>query len=171
MRCGYWESTSFCKTGKRVPLSSARAITEACPARNEKPLTFNPKVAAGHGCAISRTTRRRQNRNKSPRDTGGIGGVVGRSKFVEINPENEKVFTSRESYFRFWRAYHRLTRPVVSHTERRIKTGHKFAQRIFGGRSLGWSSTRGIYGTSVWYSKPEIVCRIMEWAEGLTGGG
>ena len=98
-------------------------------------------------------------------------GVVGRSKFVEINPENEKVFTSRQSYFRFWRAYHRLTRPVVSHTERRIKTGGKFTKRPFSGRSLGWCSTRGIYGTSVWYSKPEIVCRIMEWAEGLTGGG
>ena len=92
-------------------------------------------------------------------------GVVGRSKFVELKPDGEKVFSSWESYFRFWRAYHRLTRPVVSHTERRIKTGGKFAKRPFGGKSLGWSSSRGIYGTSVWYSRPATVERIHAWAE------
>ena len=92
-------------------------------------------------------------------------GVVGRTKFVELQPDGEKVFSSRESYFRFWRAYHRLTRPVMSYRIRREKTGGKFAKRPFGGKSLGWSSSRGIYGNSVWYSKPETVEKIHAWAE------
>ena len=95
-------------------------------------------------------------------------GVVGRTKFVELQPDGEKVFSCRESYFRFWRAYHRLTRPVMSYRIRREKTGGKFAGRPFGGKSLGWSSSRGIYGTSVWYSRPATVERLMEWAESLS---
>ena len=97
-------------------------------------------------------------------------GVVGRSKFVELEPDQEKAFSCRDSYFRFWRAYHRLTRPVMSYKVRREKTGVKFAGRPFGGKSLGWSSNRGIYGQSVWFSRPETVRRIMEWAENSEDG-
>lgn len=93
-------------------------------------------------------------------------GVVGRGKFAPVEPETEKVFSCRESYFRFWRAYHRLTRPVMSYRIRREKSVAKFAGRIFAGRSLGWSSNRGIYGQSVWFSKPETVLKLWEWAEG-----
>jgi hypothetical protein len=92
-------------------------------------------------------------------------GVVGRGKFVESVPDAELVYSSRETYFRFWRVYHRLTRPQMSWRRRREKTGTKFLSRPFGGRSLGWSSQRGIYGASVWFSKPETVKRLYEWAE------
>ena len=92
-------------------------------------------------------------------------GVVGRSCFSEDLPDGEMVFSSRESYFKFWRAYHRLTRPVMSYRKRREKV-QKFSARPFSGRSLGWSSSRGIYGTSVWFSKPSTVMRLAQWAEG-----
>lgn len=94
-------------------------------------------------------------------------GVVGRGCFVETKPEGEMVFTSEHSYSRFWRAYHRLTRPVSSWRVRREQTGEKYAGRIFGGRSLGWSSSRGVYGVSVWFSRPETVQRLWEWAESV----
>ena len=94
-------------------------------------------------------------------------GVVGRTKFAEQQPDGEMVFSSRESYFRFWRAYHRLTRPVMSYRIRRETTGGKFSSRPFDGRSLGWSSNRGIYGTSVWFSRPDVVAQLHRWAEGL----
>ena len=95
-------------------------------------------------------------------------GVVGRAHFAEQEPDGEMVFSCRESYFRFWRAYHRLTQPVISYRLRRENTGAKFASRIFDGRSLGWSSSRGIYGTSVWFSKAATVQRLWEWAESLS---
>ena len=98
-------------------------------------------------------------------------GVVGRSQFLEMEPENELAFSCRSSYFRFWRAFHRLTRPVMSYGKRREKSGGKFAGRPFAGRSLGWSSNRGVYGQSVWFSKPETVRRIMEWAESARDSG
>ena len=92
-------------------------------------------------------------------------GVVGRAQFQETIPDSELVFSCGESYYRFWRAFHRLTRPVMSYGKRREKTGGKFAGRPFAGRSLGWSSNRGIFGQSVWFSKPETVARIKEWSE------
>lgn len=107
-------------------------------------------------------------KTKQEQIAAGFGrhwGVVGRGRFVETKPEGEMVFTSERSYARFWRAYHRLTRPVSSWRVRREKTGEKYAGRIFGGRSLGWSSSRGVYGVSVWFSRPDTVWRIWEWAE------
>ena len=92
-------------------------------------------------------------------------GVVGRERFNEMVADGEMVFTGKENYARFWRAYHRLTRPVMSWKKRREKTGGKFEGRPFKGKSLGWSSGRGVYGVSVWYSRPETVRRIFEWAE------
>ena len=92
-------------------------------------------------------------------------GVVGRKAFREIAPSSEMVFTCKASYFRFWRAYHRLTRPVMMYRLRREKCVEKFKFRPFRGKSLGWSSTRGVYGNSVWFSKPDTVRRLFEWAE------
>lgn len=94
-------------------------------------------------------------------------GVVGREKFIETLANGEMVFSSQASYARFWRAYHRLTRPVMSHRVRRGLTGNKFDRRPFAGKSLGWSSNRGVYGVSCWYSRPETVEKIFRWAESV----
>lgn len=98
-------------------------------------------------------------------------GVVGREKFMELNYEREQGFSCAKSYYLFWRAFHRLTRPVMSYRKRREKSGGKFAGRPFDGRSLGWSSNRGVYGQSVWFSKPETLWRIVEWAESARDSG
>lgn len=96
-------------------------------------------------------------------------GVVGRQSFRETVPSSEMVFTCKASYWRFWRAYHRLTQPVMSHRHR--QRHEKFHNRPFDGKSLGWSSGRGLYGVSVWFSKPDTVRRLFEWAEREGAGG
>ena len=90
-------------------------------------------------------------------------GVVGRKCFERSRPVESHQFTSRKTFTRFLRAYRRLTCPVMSHRWRREKS--KFNSRPFAGRSLGWSSSRGSRGVSVWFSKPETVKRLVEWAE------
>lgn len=90
-------------------------------------------------------------------------GVVGRKCFERSRPFESHQFTSRKTFTRFLRAYRRLTCPVMSHRWRREES--KFNSRPFSGRSLGWSSSRGSRGVSVWFSKPETVKRLVEWAE------
>jgi hypothetical protein len=92
-------------------------------------------------------------------------GVVGRGRFMESAADREMVFSGEKSFYRFWRVYHRLTRPQMSYRRRREKVPGKFDGRPFSGRSLGWSSNRGIYGSSVWFSKPEVVERLFQWAQ------
>lgn len=98
-------------------------------------------------------------------NVGRHWGVVGRSQFRKARAEHSHQFSSVAAYWRFLRAFHRLTRPVMSYRKRREKTA-KYNGRPFGGRSLGWSSNRGTIGVSVWFSKPETIKKLVAWAEG-----
>ena len=91
-------------------------------------------------------------------------GVVGRKCFERARPIESHTFTSRKSFTMFLRAYQRLIRPVMTYRMRSEKSA-KFNARPFGGRSLGWANARGSRGVSVWFSNPNTVKRLVEWAE------
>jgi hypothetical protein len=101
-------------------------------------------------------------------NVGRHWGVIGRKNFQQAKAEHRHKFSSNQTYHKFLRAYHRLTRPVMSHRKRREKTT-KFYGRPFAGRSLGWVNRRGTIGQSVWFSRPETVQRLQEWAESISG--
>lgn len=80
-------------------------------------------------------------------------GIVGRSHFRPATPQ-ETASLSDTEFFRFLRAFQRLTRPSVK------------AACIFG-RKLGWRSSRGSRGISEWFSRPDTVRRLVVWARSL----
>ena len=85
-------------------------------------------------------------------DVGRHWGVVGRSRLLDIDPD-EVVELSTRRYYRFLRQYQRMCTP-------RFKD-----DRAPFGRRLGFRSHRGSIGRSIWYSRPESVRRLIEWAQ------
>lgn len=83
-------------------------------------------------------------------------GVIGRKRFVRVLPDYVCKLDS-VSYYRFLRAYQRLCTP-------QLKDGRVQGKQCRFGRRLGRRIRRGSMGRSVWYSNPETVRRLVDWA-------
>ena len=99
-------------------------------------------------------------------------GVVGRDKFERQQAYASLKFSSEKTFSKFLRVYQRLCTPGNWQfiKERVRKTWPKFEGRVFGGRARGWRITRGRHGRSVWFTNPDTVWRLAEWAEREGGG-
>ena len=82
---------------------------------------------------------------------GRMWGHFGDKHFVKTAPESV-VDMSEKSYFRFLRMFKRLCTPSYPDKLKPF------------GRALGYSPSRGKSGRSIWFSKPETVKRLQEWA-------
>ena len=81
----------------------------------------------------------------------GIGrhwGIIGRTCFARVMPDASVEMTERQ-YFRFLRAYQRLATP-------RVKVGGEW--------KLGRRVRRGRRGSSVVFSSPATMRRLVDWA-------
>ena len=99
-------------------------------------------------------------------------GVVGRDKFERQEAYASLKFSSEKTFAKFLRAYQRMCTPGnwVFIKDRVRKTWPKFAGRVFEGKARGWRITRGRHGRSVWFTNPETVWKLAEWAEREGGG-
>ena len=97
-------------------------------------------------------------------DLGKHWGVVGKVYFQVQKPCARIQFTDERAFAKFLRQLHRLTRPVMTYRRRR-EVCRKYDSRPFSGRSLGWCSSRGRRGNSVWFSRTETMHRLAMWAE------
>ena len=116
----------------------------------------------------------------------GVGrhwGIIGRKLFREILPNKTVTMTDPE-FFRFLRAFRRLCTPsfdcrrkilrrqksidwskiTPAQSEAHRNWMHKQGRKPFE-THLGRRCHRGGYGTSVWFSRPETVFRLVEWAK------
>jgi len=82
-------------------------------------------------------------------------GVIGRKRFVEIMPEKSVNLDDRQ-FFRALRVMQRLATPSES------AAGVPFGRRLRG------RVRRGSRGRSIWYSRPDTIKRIVEWAMSAT---
>jgi len=99
-------------------------------------------------------------------------GVLNRKLFLETEP-HETVKMSGRQYARFLRAYRRMImyhRACCWYDKTRRRMRHcphiKKCSAVGFGGCLAWGSTRGRYGSSVWFSRPGIVRRLALWAVG-----
>lgn len=98
-------------------------------------------------------------------------GVIGRKKFKTIEPD-EVINLTGKQYSKFLRLYHRLCTPHRKCSFYDKKRKHFiFCKHIktcpvasLNRGCLSWSSSRGRYGSSVWFSSPETVKRLAMWA-------
>lgn len=86
-----------------------------------------------------------------PYNIGRHWGKINGKAFVEVFPVRASTLTNKE-YSRFLRAYNRLCTPYI-----------KCDGALFG-RVRGYTANRGRWGKSVFYSMPETVGRLMDWA-------
>lgn len=112
--------------------------------------------AGGQQGAWLRYLQDHASKTKQEQIAVGIGrhwGIVGRSRLVESDPAGIDDLT-RSEWFRFLRAFQRLCTPSYP------------AEGVPFGRRLGWRIRRGGIGSSVWFSRPDTVKRLVEWAHG-----
>lgn len=100
----------------------------------------------------------------SKRKQGQVGqgygrhwGIAYRRGFVQREPDAVMRLGER-AFWRFLRACQRLATPS------------RPADCVFG-RRLGWRVRRGSVGRSVWFSRPETIARIAEWARSTAPEG
>lgn len=96
---------------------------------------------------------------KSKQDQIGAGigrhwGVVGRKHFIQVLPDTVAELSLKQ-YSAFLRCYHRLCTPFI-----------RCPGALFGKRR-GSVSHRGRSGRTVYFSRPETVARLVNWASSL----
>jgi len=77
-------------------------------------------------------------------------GMIGKRHFEKL--DSQIVDMQPKQYYRFLRSYRRMCTPSYPNPK-----------CVFG-RSLGYRPSRGNRGTSVWFSKPQSVKNLQEWA-------
>ncbi len=93
-----------------------------------------------------------------PENIGRHWGKINRKEFVEVLPSRATALTHKE-YSRFLRAYNRLCTPYL-----------KWQGALFG-RKKGFKGKRGRYGKTVYFSRPETIERLVDWASGEQSSG
>lgn len=94
----------------------------------------------------------KRKQEQSAEGAGRQWGVIGRRWFVARAP-SEVCQLDDAAFWRFLRAYQRLCTPS------------RPAPCVFG-RRLGYRPQRGNWGASVWFSRPDTVRRLVDWANG-----
>jgi hypothetical protein len=87
-------------------------------------------------------------------EIGRHWGVVGRKHFLQVLPSAVAELTLKQ-YSAFLRCYHRLCTPYI-----------RCPGALFGKRR-GSVSHRGRSGRTVYFSRPETVARLVDWASAL----
>jgi hypothetical protein len=128
----------------------------------------NIQIDGGRGAWLrylqDHATKSKQEQEAGP-GWGRHWGVVGRGLFGHQSAYASITFSTEQKFAKFLRTYQRLCTPGRNPRERRASTWPKFTGRVFDGRAIGWRIKRGRRGSSVWFSNPETVWRIAEWAE------
>ncbi len=110
----------------------------------------------GHGArgAWLRYLQDHATKHKQAQIPEGIGrhwGIVGRSRLKSLLPDHVQELTDRQF-------------KAVVRKMQRLATPMKPCPKAPFGKILGYTLRRGSKGTSVWFSKPETIRRLVEWA-------
>lgn len=134
-------------------------IPEVCtlmnlPGAYERACVVDQNGSAGAWLRYMQDHASKDKREQCADGKGRHWGVIGRDLFQLQIPAVTDKFTDGE-YFRFLRSYQRLCTPSKNNPKSPF------------GRSLGYRPSRGSRGTSVWFSRPETVKRLADWARGV----
>jgi len=151
------------KKGDKYPCPGFKgAIIYGESTRNDWPFAekyaVHSELSDAQGGSWKRYLQDHATKAKQEQIAEGIGrhwGVVGRKHFVRREHDGVDKLSDK-AFARFLRAYQRLCTPV-----RRNK--RVFKPCPFGKR-LGSRVRRGSWGSSVWYSNPDTVKKLVAWA-------
>ena len=153
------QSANACLWGKRVVTAERVKTLDRWPGANLAAVKVEPM--AGHGAGWLRYLQDHCTKAKQEQIARGFGkhwGVIGTDAFDDV--QGESVELDDQAHARFLRAFRRLCSPLM----RRDDPTGKHKARGHWPRKLQ-RQQRATRGASVWFSSPDTIRRIADWAK------
>lgn len=141
------------KAPRGAVLATIQAPRSALPGADKHSTNIQEEGGAGAWLRYLQDHASKAKQGQIGENIGRHWGVVGRKHWVSLVPDSDKLTVKQFSY-------------VLRHLQRLSTPSFKCKEADFG-RVLGGRNKRGCRGTSVWFSKPETVKRLVVAAKDL----